>query len=370
MARDEKRIELRTVDDSPVLEVSVIRLESDEIQTQAVPIRLKPKAEDAKVSQRLHIPDREEFEMRTHQPGIDALIEADLSNLDHFEKDWGSASTREHHIPWGWFALLGLLLAAALIWSLAQVKDSESQAELVRVETTSAIENDAKENQEAALLLQRIESKIRRYFNTGSVAEMLPMVRHPERVKPLMEAYYAKIPSVPHPVIRVLNLNPMTLNTNTNFWLAVVEQENRKGQNLLIEIQPDGEPLIDWETLVCYQPMDWDAFAKERPINTSFDFRVYVGADNFYSHEFADSKKWMCFRLTAAGGEESVFGYSKLDDPVTRDIVEQLNRNNGRPCTLILRINIPEGLQSRSGVVIEKLISPRWLFIDPPDSGS
>ena len=162
----------------------------------------------------------------------------------------------------------------------------------------------------------------------------------------------------------------MTLDTNTNFWLAVVELDNRKNQNLLVEIPPSGEPLIDWETLVCYQPMDWNAFARERPINTSFDFRVYLEADNFYSHEFADSKKWMCFRLTAIGAEESVFGYTKVGDAVTRDIVEQLNKNNGRPCSLILRISIPEGLQSRSGAVIEKLISPRWLYLAPPDSGS
>jgi hypothetical protein len=160
----------------------------------------------------------------------------------------------------------------------------------------------------------------------------------------------------------------VTLDHHTNFWLAVVELDNHKIQNLIIDVAPNGELLIDWETLVCYQPMEWDRFTKERPINTSFDFRVYVEADNFYSHEFADSKKWSCFRLTALGGEEPVFGYAKADEAIARDITELLNQNQGRPCSLILRITIPEGLRSRSGVVIEKLVNTRWLYISPPDS--
>ena len=57
-------------------------------------------------------------------------------------------------------------------------------------------------------------------------------------------------------------------------------------------------------------------------------------------------------------------------DAIARQIMDQIRRNPGRRCSLILRIGIPEGLQSRSGVVIEKLVSPRWLYIEEPDSGS
>ena len=185
-----------------------------------------------------------------------------------------------------------------------------------------------------------------------------------------MAAYYAKEPLIPRKVIQIRRLEPLTLGPNTNFWLSVVELDNRKTSNLVIEVPPNGEPLIDWETLVCYQPMDWNTFTRERPINTSFDFRVYVQADNFYSHEFADATKWSCFRLSALGGDEPVFGYAKANEAVARNLTELLNQNRGRPCSVILRISIPEGLQSRSGAVIEKLINARWLYVDPPDSGS
>lgn len=370
MAREGKRVELRTVDDSPAPRVPVIRLESEETGTRTAPVRLKIATEEPNVSQRLNIPDRADYESRTHQPGIDVLMDADLPNPDLFESDWGSASTQQRQIPWGWFALIGLLLAGAAIWSLTQVQEASSQAVQVQVETANALEKDAQENEDASLLLTRIENKIRRYFKTSSVAEMIPMVRHPERVKPLMEGYYASIPAVPRPVLEIRRLEPLTLDKNTNFWLAIVELDNHKTCNLVIEIAANGEPLVDWETLVCYQPMDWDTFTSQRPINTSFDFRVYVQADNFHSHEFADATKWSSFRLTALGGEAPIFGYAKANAAVADSILTLLTQNRGRPCSLILRISIPEGLQSRSGVVIEKLISTRWLYVDPPDSDS
>lgn len=358
------------MDDSPVPEVPVIRLESHETGTRTAAVRLKIADEEPRVSQRLTIPDRGDYENRTHQPGIEVLIEPGQSNPDFFENDWGSASTQQRQIPWGWFMLIGLVLSGAALWSLSQVREAESQAKQVKSEAATMLENDAKENQEAARLLNRIETQIRRFFKSGSVSERIRMARHPERVTPLMEAYYAKEPLIPRAVLHFRRLTPLTLDQNTNFWLAVVELDNHKIQNLVVDVAPGGEPLIDWETLVCHQPMEWNRFTSERPINTSFDFRVYVEADNFYSHEFADSTKWSCFRLTAMGGEEPVFGYAKADELVARDILQLINQNRGRPCSVILRISIPEGLQSRSGVVIEKMVNPRWLYIDPPDSGS
>ncbi len=370
MAREVKKVELRTVDDSPVLEVPVVRLESEETGTRTSPVRLKITTEDSKDNPRLNIPDRADYESRTHQPGIEVLIEQELPNPDAFESDWGSSSTLQRQIPWGWFVLIGLLLSGAALWSLSQVQESESHAKKMQTEAATMLDTETKENQEASELLDRIESQIRRFFKSSLVAERARIVRQPERVTPLMEAYYTREPAVAQPLIHIRRLAPLTLGTNTNFWIAMVELDHSTTQNLVIDVTTSGEPLIDWETLVCYQPMEWDHFVRERPTNTSFDFRVYVEADNFYSHEFADSKKWSSFRLTALGGEDPAFGYAKVDGPIAREIFEQLNKNQGGQCSLILRISIPQGLQSRSGVVIEKLVNSSWLYIDLPDSGS
>lgn len=370
MAREEKRIELKPVDDAPVEKSPVHRLESDETRQRAKPVRLSPSPGEPKVSQRLDLPIREEIEMRTHQPGIEALIESDAGNPDLNEANWGKASVEQRHIPWGWFALIALGLIGAVFWSLSQVSESDKQAVQVREETATVLKNDAAEEREATQMIDRIESAVRRFFRAGSIDEMAPLVRQAERVRPLMEDFYARNPITRQENIVIHRLEPLTLDHRGNFWVATVEFENHQKRNLIIDVPQSGEPRIDWETLVCYQPMDWDKFATERPANTSLDFRVFVEQDNFFSHEFADSSQWVCFRLTALGSDDAVFGYTRTTDDLSRKILELRQQNQGRPCSLILRVNIPENLQSRSGVIIERIMSPRWLYIDAPDSGS
>jgi hypothetical protein len=114
--------------------------------------------------------------------------------------------------------------------------------------------------------------------------------------------------------------------------------------------------------------MPWDEFALKRPAGTSLDFRVYVERDMFFSHEFADSRRWLCFRLTALDSEETLFGYAAADSGEARKMLDLLEENGGRKSSMILRLAIPEGLQSRRGVVIEKVINSRWIYLDPPES--
>jgi hypothetical protein len=165
-------------------------------------------------------------------------------------------------------------------------------------------------------------------------------------------------------------LQPLTLDNRGNFWMASVVLSDRTTKSLIIEIEKSGEPRIDWETLVCYQPMKWDDFVANRPTGTSLDFRVYAEQDNFYSHEFADSNQWVSFRITALDSEETLFGYARAGSAEAESLLNLLQQNGGRRATVILRLSIPEGLKSHRGVVIEKLVNSRWLHVDPPDTGS
>ncbi len=370
MAREEKRIELRPVEDSTVLGVPVVRLETDETRERAKPVRLGAHAEDSSVSRRLDLPNREEVESRSFQPGVEALIEIESVNPDLFESDWGKASVERRHIPWGWFALIGLTLAGAVLWSLAQLGGSQRQTQQVRAESATALKDDADEELEAEQLVSRIEATISAFFEASSTAAQLPFVRHAERVKPLMDAYHAENPIISHKGLTMRRLEPLTLGFSGNFWLASVALEGREKRNLIIDVSDLKQPLIDWETLVCYQPIPWDTFARERPSTASFDFRVQVALDNFHTHEFTDSAKWDCFRLTALGADATIFGYAKANESVASEIQRQINLHPNGPCSLILRLHIPEGLHSRNGAVIEKVVNTRWLYINPPDASS
>ncbi len=374
MARDDKPLRLRPVDEDVAREPTpVVRLDNRETESRArepKPVRLGPSPEDAAVSRRLAIPDKEEIELRTHQPGIDVLIEAETAPAENPEEKWGGETLHRNPVPWGWFVLIGLAIVGAVVWSLTRVEKAQDQAKQIRVETRSTLVDEENEEREAAQLIDRMEKTMRTYFTTTSVDSMARLVRHAERVTPLMRHYYGTRPIPANPLKSIKILQPLTLEDRGNFWMASVVLTNSKPQSLIIEIDHEGNPKIDWETFVCYQPMRWDDFVSKRPAGTSLDFRVYVERDNFYSHEFSDSNQWVSFRLTALDSEETIFGYIRADNPEAADLVNLLAQNGGRKTTLVLRLSIPEGLQSRRGVVIEKLLSPRWLYLDSPDSGS
>lgn len=372
MARDEKRVELRTVDDEVAREPEVVRLQNRNFQPKPndeEPIRLGTSSPQEDPN-RLEVADRNELELRTHQPGLESLIDPDVLNPELAEQSWGELSERRLPIPWGWFVLLGMAIVAAVIWSLANLKESEEQAHSIRSETESALARDEIEETEALKLIERIENTLKVYFDASTVESLARLVRHPERVKPLMQEYYARHPLVQSPMKSLRVLQPLTLDNHGNFWMGSVMLADGRLVNLVIEIDELGRPHVDWETQVCYQPMTWDDYVRQRPAGQSLDFRVYVERDNFYSHEFADPQKWLCFRLTALESSETLFGYVAIGTETARMLEETTDQNPYGRTSLILRLSIPHGLQSRRGVVIEKVVSTRWLYTNSPTPGS
>ena len=373
MARKDKPLELRTVDDSTPEPAPAIRLDNRETEWRArepKPVRLGPSEVEAGISRRLELPDRDEVELRTHQPDIDVLIESELSNADQLEEQWGEATIRRHPIPWGWFVLISLAIIGAVLWSLTRVDEADVKAVVIRTETESALVDEEQEEREAAQLIDRIDMTLRNFAAVTSVESLARLVRQPKRVLPLMQHYYADKPVYCGPLKSIKTLQPITLGNRGNFWVATVVLGDGEAHSLVLEIGDSGKLLIDWETFVCYQPMEWDDFANQRPVGTSLDFRVYAERDNFYSHEFADADEWVCFRLTVLDGEETLFGYARTGSPEARQMLDLIQTNQRGAVSLILRLGIPEGLNSRRGVVIEKVLSSLWMYMDPPDSSS
>lgn len=366
MAREEKRIELKPVPHTEETPESVFRLEKDDASQRARPVRSGVPVDTDEVSHRLELPARADFESRTHQPGIEALIETEIAQPDLVEKAWEKDATHHRHIPWGWFVLLALILAGAAIWSLSEVRHADSHADKLRIETTAALNVKAEEDREASQLIDRIDLTIRSFFQDGTVAGRALHVRHPERVRPLMEAYYRDTPIIPQHYLKTKLLQSLTIDRQANYWMAAAEFSDHSSRNLILEILDNGEPKIDWETLVCHQPLKWDDYAVKRPPGSTFDFRVFVEADHFFSHEFANSARWSCFRLTALDSEETLYGYAKVNEETVQQLTQLLSQSKNQKISVILRLTIPEGLQSPRGVVIEKFIAPRWIYADPP----
>jgi len=319
---------------------------------------------------RLEVPNVASMESRrTHEPGVEILIEEEATVLQA-EEEWSKAAVGRGPVPWGWFALVGLLLAGAAGWSVSHVREAEP---LVAKEHRQA-EEVAKESAASDLALGRMiesmERRVKAFCEAKSIEAMLPLVRQPTRVGPLMERFYAQAPLQALGFRRVKDFQGAMLGSASDFWVFAVVVGDGSTRDILLEQEPSGAFGVDWETVVTYQPMNWDDYARQRPAGTTLEFRVHVEADRFFSHEFADSRRWASFRLTAPGADETLFGFAPKGGEVEASLLALIEQNEKKPSPAILRLSLPDGIQSRRGVLIEKVVSPRWVHVEPPDSGS
>jgi hypothetical protein len=378
MDRNHKKFRLRPVDE-PAVRPSppgseVVRLETG-------PRRTRPPSGEtgaAKSASRTppietrparHEPDRPRVEPKPKRSGLRpdqdlaALMDKSAATSSSPEEEWAGRENQRKPAPWGWFLLVGLAAAGGVVWALSSLRSAGEAAVLERAAASAMIRTSEEDYRTTEAMVERLHAAITAYCDAETVDDLSEIVRHPQRVRPLMESYYETNEITSAPLERILRLEPTILEDRTNFWVARLETGGR-AINLLLEAD-DEDVRIDWETAVCHQPMDWDRFVADRPVGSQ-DFRVFLAPDNLYSHEFVNASQWLCFRLTALNSPEFAYGYARKESETGRRLAEIAQRHGGTDSTLLLRLTVPEGLNSPRGVVIERIISPFWVLLDDP----
>jgi len=366
MPRRPRKHELRPVDETLQSDQpeGYVRLDpgTDAHAAQEVTLTVEP----PESTEKLLVPVREETAGRSNEPDIDTLIDAERATLLGPEATWGQAAAEKRPLPWGWFALIGIAIFAVSAWALKHIIFSQQQIEVIRVETEAILDTQQTSLERAMSLVGALEQSIFAFCAAASVDEMAEVVRHESRVRPLMEDHYSRHPFVPLGEPTIETLRPLTLGTHGDFWMASVQLPGGEKRNLILQADQDEAARVDWETAVNYQPMNWDEFSRTRPRDSSMDFRVYMTPDNHFSHEFRDPDVWDCYLLTARDSEEILFGYVKADSPSATLFRKWFERYPSQRASMVLRLIIPEDLESPRGVIIEHALSARWIYIVPP----
>ena len=302
---------------------------------------------------------------KSKPPGLETLI-AGPAQAPGLETVWEQQAAARRPLPWGWFVVVGLVIAGGICWAVQYVAKAKPQLEAIRRDAVVAQDSEERSVREARDLIQGIERAARTFAAAADMESMLAVSRHPERVRPLMEDHYARHPIQPMGGITIHSMKPLTLGSRGEFWMVSIELEGGSEADLIVEAPEDADAKVDWETAVCYQPLDWDDFVETRPQGRLTDFRVYLEPDNHFSHEFDDEKVWDCYRLTSQGSDLHVFGYVKKDSPTAEMIRKWFQHYPQGRTPMILCLTIPEGANSPNGVVIDHAKSVRWIYVVPP----
>lgn len=350
---DQQDDELRVVDDTE----GVVRLDAAEI---------KPLEKRGKVAV---------------QPLASALAGEDSGgNSDQKDQEGREKETRileepgenddDTVVPMGWFYLLGVGLVAVMVWMGVQIfLGEEDEAGFVTPsgeEKESPVLSELESRREAEAHFRAMEELLTNFLAADTIEERLKYVRHPDRIKPLMEDFYQKNELRSYEFETVRSYQSVSLSLRSFIALDVMTA-GKSSVPILVE---DGEEgmQVDWESFVCYNPMTPEEMIEERPTEP-VTLRVYATVDNFFAYDFSEESEWICFRLEFRRSDGFLYGYVKRGTIVEqkfRDVFGKQEFQLRKP--LILKVSFPEGGKGKKSVLIEDLKSGLWAFAKNPEA--
>ncbi len=327
---------------------------------------------------RLQVPERINIKTRTFEPNLETLLVQPVVEKSLPENHWGEQKTEIKKLPWRWYALISLAIISAIFWSKysyqTMQKMHSSSAEISqnisnKPPIVEKVNDDFEVAKAASMQMDQMTAAMRGYLSATSIDELARYVRHPERVRPLMEDYYKNHPIVANPMTRNLpSFDYIESEPGKNFWVGTCELKDGQIVKAYVEILTTGESKVDWETMVYHQPMSWDDYSKKRLIGEPMNFRVYIENGYQFSDEFEDRTTWRCYRLTSKDSEAIIYGYIKAGSPLEKELTQQIEANKSKKCPVILRLNIPVKLKAKQSVIIEKVVSKYWVIMNSSPS--
>ena len=308
------------------------------------------------------------FEAKTFEPDIADIMESADEDVDA-EEVWGENAYKAP--PLGWFVLAGLVVTGLAFWATLSVFEAQPKLKKVVSQKKGLEEQQIRDANDVKATLRAMESAIKGYLEAKSVEDLLPHVRHPERVEPLMQNYYGRggklLPSMYSHIVRTRSLGL----ENEPFVRVTVALKKGKARRLVLQQVHKNYFAVDWESDVCYQQVEWEEFLRQR-LNTATMMRVLIKPDTYYAFEFRNEEELDCYRIQALGNDENLYGFVKKGTVVAKQMRDYVTRNrltekSEVPQPLILRIRFPKETRSRKCVWIDELVEPRWLFVTSPE---
>ena len=203
------------------------------------------------------------------------------------------------------------------------------------------------------------ERLISQFFQATSLAEIMPLVRSPEVVRPLMEQWYASRAFHTESNIVFEQAIAKRLNGARYYLHFLYLEDDLDARPIAVELTDEGFRL-DWETAVGYQRIPWKEYRASRPAEKVY-LRVQARLDGYYNFEFADSQEWSCFRLNHPDGEGAIYGYVKRLSEIDRQLRDAMGRDEKGADYLILGLRFPENPQSDHALHIDEILQRGWV---------
>ncbi len=215
---------------------------------------------------------------------------------------------------------------------------------------------------------EKLEASLERLVKVRDVDQLLAVVRHRQRVEPLIRKFYTRdnpwvmLPGdmrvssekTPAVVENFIGIQPTTANSGAEWFLFF----ERVG----------GDFLLDWESMVGHSEVPWAEFIEKR-VATPTVMRAFMkvgGTTGYYDGRYTQDG-WHCYQLTDRNLDHFIYGYtrpgSEADIRIQKVMIQPGSKpGTDRSCFAILRLKYPEEATNHRQVEIVEFIENGWLL--------
>lgn len=283
---------------------------------------------------------------------------------------WDSSSGRSRHssrrekrqLTWilaGVGGLLVLIVAGVLA---ALYGGGESPAPTVPAvaagSPVAGAQKEAAPTRSEPSLEGHAETMARAFLEARQVAQLLPLVRHPELAAKRMARLHPD-GTVAAPGLADFNLDSDVIRHGD---IATVRVRTLDFQEkvMAFALTPDGWK-VDWESWVAWSDLPWKEFRAKKPSSPG-TYRVRVKDVEYYNRSFSDESKWKSFLLETPEGIDTFYGYLPRDST----FAAKLRPNPDQPAApFVLSLRFPENAEADNQVLIESILAEGWVLENP-----
>jgi len=204
---------------------------------------------------------------------------------------------------------------------------------------------------------------LEQYWQTEKWQDRVPLVAHSERVAALMKDYYETQGGTDPAPSGLAGKARYLIDGSEILYFSYTSNRPTGSLEIAMLRDPQGKFLIDWESLVGYGELSFADFRQQRPSKPVI-LRAYVRLFEYYNFEFADSSKYICVKLTSENGASSLYAYCQRGTALARWLESDLASTG--PSSFkgyTMRVAFPPDAKSNQCVLLDKVITPRWLML-------
>ncbi len=203
---------------------------------------------------------------------------------------------------------------------------------------------------------------VRQFCSAPTAEALLPFIREPERVGPLLHRYYtADNPWMPIAIGKKPDLSNLTVHRNfAVFSLPLADYGVRP---VALEQTPQGFK-IDWESFTGYSELPWGELRRTRPRRPVL-VRAVLSPTDYFNFDFPKGSPWFSYKIRDLHGDHVLYGYVPVDSDLQVRILKMLV--NAPSVHAVLRVRYPEKSTNDTQLEITEVLEKGWIFREDDD---